>query len=859
MKVKIIYYNLLFLLYLLPHILDAQEPVTIPIYGCNEHNNLASIELSSDGKYAVSGCLWDYTLKLWDVQSGANFRTFTGHTDRIYSIAISPDGESALSGSSDKTMKLWDVQSGANIRTFTGHTDWISSVAFSPDGKYALSGSGDKSLKLWDVQSGVNIRTYTGHNDYICMVAFSPDGKYALSGSSDKTIKLWDVQSGINIRTFTGHTDRIYSVVFSPDGKYALSGSQDKTLKLWDVQSGINIRTFTGHTDWISSVAFSSDGKYALSGSSDKTLKLWDVQSGRIIRTYTGHTSFIVSVAFSPDGKYALSGSYDNTVKIWETGVGISTFDAGKPPIIAVAGNKLNFIDENNNNAIDAYEHIKIRLEVKNTGKGTGRGLTVKVNARGAKVGLEFDASTAIPDIPAGQSYTAEIPIIANGSTENGTVNFCVKIDEPHGFGSDTIEIEIPTKSFTSPLVKVVDYTITGSSGNNLNRKQPFDLQLLIQNVKPGIAENVSIEMRAPANVLCFSQNENQILGQMKAGDKKEVVYSLIVSENYTQSSIPINIQLSEKMGKYAENKAITLNLNQALSSNKITIKANPDQTQLTEITEASLSSDVDKNIPRTAVKNENTYALIIGNENYADYQSGINTESNVDFARNDARVFKEYCENILGIPSENITFMTDATAGKMMQSIDKMRNLIKTSEGRLHVVVYYAGHGLPDQVTHEAYLIPVDVNGNNLSTAIKTTDLYNKLTEYPSRGVTVFLDACFSGGARNQPLSAARGIRIEPKQFQPHGKLTIFSASSGEQTSLPFRDKNHGIFTYFLLKKLQETKGDISYQALADYLNHEVKFQSVKINSKEQEPQMINGSEINTDLLVITKLKDGF
>jgi WD40 repeat protein len=72
-------------------------------------------------------------------------------TDQVYSVALSPDGLRALSGSLDRALKLSDVATGQELRTFTGHTDAVSSVAFSPDGHTALSGSRDKTLRLWDL------------------------------------------------------------------------------------------------------------------------------------------------------------------------------------------------------------------------------------------------------------------------------------------------------------------------------------------------------------------------------------------------------------------------------------------------------------------------------------------------------------------------------------------------------------------------------------------------------------------------------------------------------------------------------------------------------------------------------------
>ena len=89
-------------------------------------------------------------------------------------------------------MSLWEISTGKEVRKFEGHTDNVYSVAFSPDGRYALSGSGDETMRLWDISTGKEVRTFEGHNDRVYSVSISPDGRYALSGSSDRTLRLWE-------------------------------------------------------------------------------------------------------------------------------------------------------------------------------------------------------------------------------------------------------------------------------------------------------------------------------------------------------------------------------------------------------------------------------------------------------------------------------------------------------------------------------------------------------------------------------------------------------------------------------------------------------------------------------------------
>ncbi len=155
--------------------------------------------------------------------------------DSVYFVAISPDGNTIVSGSDDETIKVWDLATGTKKRTLTGHIDWVNSVAISPNGRTMVSGSCDETIKVWDLATGTKKRTLTGHTDWVNSVAISPDGRTMVSGSCDETIKIWDLATGTEKRTLSGHTDEVNSVAISPDGRTIVSGSQDKTIKVWQV------------------------------------------------------------------------------------------------------------------------------------------------------------------------------------------------------------------------------------------------------------------------------------------------------------------------------------------------------------------------------------------------------------------------------------------------------------------------------------------------------------------------------------------------------------------------------------------------------------------------------------------------
>jgi len=202
-----------------------------------------SICYSHDGKLLLMG-LQDISssFEICHIDSIDDIKSFH-NVSFVNSVSFSSDDQLALSGSDNKAVKLWNVITRKEIRSFEGHAGGITSVCFSPDGHYLLSGSEDNSIKLWNSQSGNEIQSFNGHSSTVTSVCFSPDGRYVLSGSWDNTLKLWDLQNGDAIKTFEGHNDFVSSVCFSRDGRYAISGSCDKTIKLWDILSGQEVVT----------------------------------------------------------------------------------------------------------------------------------------------------------------------------------------------------------------------------------------------------------------------------------------------------------------------------------------------------------------------------------------------------------------------------------------------------------------------------------------------------------------------------------------------------------------------------------------------------------------------------------------
>jgi WD40 repeat protein len=83
------------------------------------------------------------------MSTGQLLRTLKGHNEAVLSVAISPDGQTIVSGSGDRTIKIWRLATGELLHTLTGHSDVVYAVAISRDGKTIISGSGDQTIKVW--------------------------------------------------------------------------------------------------------------------------------------------------------------------------------------------------------------------------------------------------------------------------------------------------------------------------------------------------------------------------------------------------------------------------------------------------------------------------------------------------------------------------------------------------------------------------------------------------------------------------------------------------------------------------------------------------------------------------------------
>lgn len=368
-----------------------------------------------------------------------------------------------------------------------------------------------------------------------------------------------------------------------------------------------------------------------------------------------------------------------------------------------------------------------------------------------------------------------------------------------------------PKPDPATPHIRISDNYELSGNGSSLQKKETFNLTITIENNGDADAEDVLVKMSYPKNVYKLGGEDSVLYNKIIKHDKKKLTFSFVIPDSYTESTIPVVYKVRERFGKYSENWQTDLTI--GMPFNK---------------------SDVDIDIPINKEIQTSTYAFIVSEESYRNVDP-------VPYATNDGKIFKEYCTKTLGIPEANIIFIKDPTKTEFEHFLKNLKEFAKGDKNphNVKVVVYYAGHGVPDEKRHTAHLLLSDSFGNNAESGISLQYLYQELDEINASSVTVFLDACFSGQKRDGGMIVeSRGVVIPCDDTDPIENMVVFAAAQNDESAYSYSEQQHGTFTYFLLKKLKETSGNATYGQLSQYIEDEVirtsyRKQTPSVNSK--------------------------
>jgi len=255
-------------------------------------------------------------------------------------------------------------------------------------------------------------------------------------------------------------------------------------------------------------------------------------------------------------------------------------------------------------------------------------------------------------------------------------------------------------------------------------------------------------------------------------------------------------------------------------------------------------TSDIDFNIPSTNLNRENTFCVIIANEKYEQKDT-----PGVSYAAQDGQTFYNYCIRTLGLPKENIRMKTNAKYLEMKTLLEWFEQIGEVYGNDANFILYYAGHGIPDEKGN-CKLVPVNVSINDVNNGFSLADMYSSLGKLTTKSALVLIDACFSGNDRSNVTAlndVQRGVVRKIVNEDVTGNVIVMTAASNTETAMSYDEKAHGLFSYYLMKKIQETKGNVTLGELYDFVKKEVMRKSTVVMGKKQTPS-ISVSKSMTD-----------
>jgi WD40 repeat protein len=273
---------------------------------------------SNDGALvATAGA--DGTVRLWDVQTGAQTGELVGDASLVNSVQFSPDDRVILTAGDDGTVRLFDVAARREISALKDVDAPVFSARFSPNGQLVVAAGSDPLARIWDIASGQVVTRLQGHAAAVVFASFSPDGQRVVTASDDGTARVWRVADGSPVGSPFGVPGGapVKVAAFSPDGRLIFTGNADGLGQLWDAERGRPVGDLIAHAEPIRSADFSRDGEQLITAGEDGRANVWRVADRALIQL-PREVERLFAAQLSPDGRMALTGGTDGIGLIWQ-------------------------------------------------------------------------------------------------------------------------------------------------------------------------------------------------------------------------------------------------------------------------------------------------------------------------------------------------------------------------------------------------------------------------------------------------------------------------------------------------------------------------------------------------------------
>ncbi|MDD5656577.1 MAG: caspase family protein [Elusimicrobia bacterium] len=481
---------------------------------------------------------------------------------------------------------------------------------------------------------------------------------------------------------------------------------------------------------------------------------------------------------------------YDSEHRIMALEPGARPEPARVPAPAAPAGlsAEVSFRDFSGENVLSGDGKAELAVAISNSGTGPAYAVRVVAALQGDVPGLELPGEVAVGDIPAGGKARVAIPMSGALELRSQKARVRLSVNEGNGFDADPVIVEFRTRAVKPPRLELAEIKLARGV---VRAGEPTALSVRVRTAGAGTAEGVRAALELGSPEIFMSGDAVAQLGRLAPGQSKSAEFEFFVKKRYQgEGWLPIYLALTEAKGRYgAPARGLELALGRGAPASRVFSVSASDEAELEDV-------DVP---PRSRMRRDpKAYAVVVGIEKYRDIPA-------VEFAERDARAVYDYLTKAMGFDPRNVAFLADERATRTDVETALGPWLKDRAGPDSRIFVYYSGHGAPDPVTGDAYLVPYDGSPNYVRTkAIGLRDLYASLADLPARDITVVMDSCFSGAGGRSFL--ARGARplVNVKLAVPGGKLVVISAAQGEQISTYYPETQHGLLTYFLLKGLR-------------------------------------------------------
>ncbi|CAN2047069.1 Caspase [Candidatus Magnetomoraceae bacterium gMMP-1] len=488
------------------------------------------------------------------------------------------------------------------------------------------------------------------------------------------------------------------------------------------------------------------------------------------------------------------------------------------PPIISIES--ISFSEK----ALDAQETARLSVTVKNVGYSNARNVYAVFSCNVSEIYLPQKAEFPAISKDVGKQ-TITVNVKGSMDLPEGRAHIDVQIVEPEfNVKIQGKRLAFSTRKFRNPKLLLAKFAVvedrSSSPNQRLDVNEMIELKIAVQNLGMGNAENVKISIENKQKGVTFigMARGNEIRAEQKKiapigpGKYKSLSYLYFITTDFTDNALKFNISASEKYGRFgfSERKQVAVNTVLPEEGYIRPIAVDDDESETRVVIEdiPDFVVDIETNLPKTKMQNKDGIAVVIGNKNYQQTKK-------VDFAINDAITMKKYLVEVMGYKKGNVFFKKNAFKGDFETFFGttgnykgKLFNAVKQNIS--DVFVYYSGHGAPGQSDRRGYFVPVNADPQYVELAGYSADTFFKnLAKIRAKSFTIVLDCCFSGAELLKDVSPIN-IQVDVP-VQSLKNAVILTSSKGTQFSSWYREKKHGMFTYFFLKAIHSKNADFN------------------------------------------------